>query len=454
MKFWKRIVLISVGLLAMMGSFVIFNYYDQDNSKVQLSFEIMGPVSDDYQLFFITNDQNWKEENSIHKSYDTPGKWKEIQFDLPKDTTRVRIDLGMQTMKISMKNLAAEAIVKEKIDLNLHNTNLNQLVEESHSDYEWIFLSKGKDPYIDFEFSSIRNSILHGINYLNIVKNVFLSVLTGIVVSIILRYLRTSLVFGIQVARDKKLIFSLAKNDFRTKYASSYLGVVWGFITPLLTIVTYWFVFQVGLRSGNVANVPFILWFIAGIIPWFFFSDAFSGATNALTEYSYLVKKVVFRIELLPSVKIVSALFVQFFFIGFIFIVYAFYGYYPKLYSFQLLYYLFCMIILVFALSFLTSSIVLFFKDLNQIIGIVLQIGFWFTPIGWPVTMLPNFWANIFKLNPMFYIVQGFRDTLIDDILFYQRPYQTLYFWVLCFGILTLGVITFKKLKPHFSDVL
>lgn len=106
---------------------------------------------------------------------------------------------------------------------------------------------------------------------------------------------------------NKNLIINLAKNDFKTKYASSYLGVLWGFINPLLTIVTYWFVFQVGLRSGDVGNIPFIIWFIAGIIPWFFFSDAFSSATNAFTEYNYLVKKVVFKIELLPLVKVFSA---------------------------------------------------------------------------------------------------------------------------------------------------
>lgn len=81
-------------------------------------------------------------------------------------------------------------------------------------------------------------------------------------------------------------------------------------------------------------------------------------------------------------------------------------------------------------------------------------MGFWFTPIGWSVTMLSDFWGRVFKLNPMFYIVQGFRDSLIDNVLFFERPYQTAYFWFLCFLMLTFGLKVFKKLKPHFSDVL
>lgn len=253
---------------------------------------------------------------------------------------------------------------------------------------------------------------------------------------------------------NRRLILSLAKNDFKTKYASSYLGVLWGFIHPLLTILTYWFVFQVGLRSGDVGETPFILWFIAGIIPWFFFSDSLTGSTNVFHEYSYLVKKVVFKIQLLPAVKIISALFVQLFFTAFIFVVYALYGYTPQLISLQLVYYLFALVALAVSVSLLTSSVVLFFKDLNQIITVVLQIGFWYTPIAWQVTMISDKWTPLFKLNPMFYIVQGYRDTLVDGVLFYQRPLETIYFWLLCVALFTAGLYFFNKLKPHFADIL
>ena len=104
----------------------------------------------------------------------------------------------------------------------------------------------------------------------------------------------------------RTLIFQLAKNDFKKKYAGSYLGIVWAFVQPVVTVMVYWFVFGM-IRSSSPRPVPFVLWLIAGLIPWFFFQDGLINGTNALLQYNYLVKKVVFRIDILPMVKVVSA---------------------------------------------------------------------------------------------------------------------------------------------------
>ena len=131
-----------------------------------------------------------------------------------------------------------------------------------------------------------------------------------------------------EIFANKKLILNLAKNDFKTKYAGSYLGIVWGFIQPIVTVLVYWFVFEKGLKAGGVMNkegiqVEFVLWLIAGLVPWFLFSDALNSGTNSLLEYNYLVKKVVFNISILPVVKITSAFFVNAFFIIFTIVLYA-----------------------------------------------------------------------------------------------------------------------------------
>ena len=120
-----------------------------------------------------------------------------------------------------------------------------------------------------------------------------------------------------ELYHNRQLIFSLAKNDFKTKYAGSYLGIVWAFVQPIVTILVYWFVFSVGLRAGNADDYPFVLYLVSGIVPWFFFQDALNGGTNALLEYNYLVKKVVFKISILPMVKVISAMFVHCFFVVF-----------------------------------------------------------------------------------------------------------------------------------------
>lgn len=253
---------------------------------------------------------------------------------------------------------------------------------------------------------------------------------------------------------NKKLIYAMAKNDFKVRYAGSYLGITWAFIQPIITILLYWFVFQVGFRAQAVGNYPFILWLIGGMIPWFFFSEAWSSATNCLIEYSYLVKKVVFRISILPIVKIISSLFVHLAFIIIMIIILLFFKFPITIQVIQVFYYLFAMTLLVIALSWITSAFVVFFRDTVQILNIILQFGFWLTPIGWSETMIPKKYELFFKLNPFFYIVQGYRETFIEHKWFWGHMYQTYYFWGVILTLFIGGALFFGRLRPHFSDVL
>jgi teichoic acid transport system permease protein len=253
---------------------------------------------------------------------------------------------------------------------------------------------------------------------------------------------------------NRELIWGFAKNDFRTRYSGSIFGITWAFVQPIMTILTLWFVFQVGFRTPAVQDVPFILWFAAGMIPWFFFSDGWSSAGNVFSDYSYLIKKVVFKVSMMPLIKVISSVFIHAVFILFLVAIYAGYGYYPQLIWVQLIYYSFCMIVLVLALAFVTATIAPFFKDITNIVAIILQFGMWLTPIMWPYTMVADKYQKFFKLNPMYYIVEGYRDTLINHVWFWHRYNQTAWFWLLCCALLLLGAIFYKKLKPHFADVL
>lgn len=261
--------------------------------------------------------------------------------------------------------------------------------------------------------------------------------------------------------RTRKLLGKLAKDDFKRKFAGSYLGVIWAFVQPVITVMVYWFVFEKALGHGSQLGkdgitAPFVLWLIAGLVPWFFFSEAWSSGTNTLIDYDYLVKKVVFRIDILPLVKVISASFVHLFFVCFAIFLYACYGYFPDLYVLQVVYYTVCMAVLVCGLIYITSSIVVFFRDLSQIVGIVLQIGIWMTPIMWNYESIHFSPAimKLLKLNPMFYIVQGYRDALINKVGFWEYPEMTCYFWLFALAMLLIGKWVFGKLKPHFADVL
>ncbi len=258
--------------------------------------------------------------------------------------------------------------------------------------------------------------------------------------------------------QSRHLIWKLAKNDFKKRYAGSYLGAFWAMAQPVVTVGMYYVVFDIimgGSASRTAADVPFVLFLTAGLVPWFYFSEALNSGTNALREYDYLVKKVVFKISILPIIKIIAATFIHVFFVLVLLIVAAVYGYYPSIYTLQLIYYSACLFIFVLALCYTTCAVVVFFKDLSQIISIALQIGMWATPILWDIdTLESNRWVSILKLNPLVYVVNGYRSAIYERQWFFEDFFSTMYFWIVTVVLFGIGALIFKRLKVHFADVL
>lgn len=258
-----------------------------------------------------------------------------------------------------------------------------------------------------------------------------------------------------ELFQNRHLIWKLAKNDFRKRYAGSYMGVVWALAQPVVTVVMYYIVFdRIMHGASRTEEAPFVLFLTAGLVPWFFFNEALNNGTNALREYDYLVKKVVFKISILPIIKIIAATFVHAFFVLVLLIVAALYGYYPTVYTIQLVYYSACLFIFVLALSYTTCAVIVFFKDLSQIINIILQIGMWATPILWDINSIPASWQMIVKINPLVYIVEGYRSAIYRQEWFFWDFFSTMYFWIATVVLFGLGTLVFKRLKIHFADVL
>lgn len=261
-------------------------------------------------------------------------------------------------------------------------------------------------------------------------------------------------VFLAALIRSKSLILKLTQQDFKANYLGSYLTFIWAFIQPCITILILFTVFQVAFQVKSVDNYPFILWLMTGMIPWFFFSESLINATNSILSYSFLVKKVVFRVSILPIIKILSALFVHLFFIAVMVIVFCLYGYLPTIYNLQILYYLCATMTLVCGLSWITSSLTVFIKDISQIVTMLMQIGFWATPIFWNFRTVPKEYHALIALNPAFYIVEGYRESFISHAWFWEDPGRTLYFWGFTLVVFVIGAILFLKLRPHFADVI
>lgn len=257
-----------------------------------------------------------------------------------------------------------------------------------------------------------------------------------------------------EICEDRRLLFDLSKKDMKRKFAGTYFGVVWVFLQPLLTITIYWAVFQFGFRSGDIGDTPFVLWFISGIICWLFVSEAIMCASNGFLEYNYLIQKVKFNINIIPLVKILSSFYIHLFFIIIALVICACFGIYPTIKLLQILYYMGATMIFVFALTLLTSSIVVFFRDMNQIINILLLLGMWGTPIAWNISNFSPKTQGFLELNPFFYLVEGYRDAILGRSWFWEKIYLGIYFWVITIVILVLGAKIYTKLKPYFADTV
>lgn len=264
---------------------------------------------------------------------------------------------------------------------------------------------------------------------------------------IVFRFLR-------ELLNRRYLIYTLAKRDFQNQYTGSYFGIIWNFIQPMAFIFILWFVLSIGFNLQKVENTNHIFWLITGMISWFYFSDVFSTSTQIIQQYSFMIKKVDFSLGILPIVKIASATINHMIFVLLAVLFGLIIGAEFSFYLIQILYYSFALQVLMLGLCWLTSSSSIFIKDVSNIVAIIIQFGFWLTPIFWNVEIIPEKYRLFVNLNPLNYIVSGYRDSFIYQVPFWQKPMETIYFWLFALIFLFTGAMVFKRLRPHFAEVI
>nr|WGD93449.1 teichoic acids export ABC transporter permease subunit TagG [Bacillus subtilis] len=259
------------------------------------------------------------------------------------------------------------------------------------------------------------------------------------------------------------LILRLASYETKSQYQMNYLGVLWQFLNPLIQMLAYWFVFGMGIRNSKpvitgIGEVPFIVWMLAGLIPWFFISPTILDGSNSVFKRINMVAKMNFPISSLPSVVIASNLFSYFVMMGVYVIVLLARGVYPSLHWIQYIYYLICMIVFMFSFSLFNSTISVLVRDYQFLPQAVTRLLFFLLPIFWNISERlgknhPNL-LPVLKLNPIFYLIEGFRNSFLDGKWFFQDMKYTLYFWLFTFLLLLVGSILHMKFRDKFVDFL
>ena len=450
----KKVIVGLLFLIIMAGSNILTVFHKENIQDISVTLHVIADAKNDtniqtYYKQVNYNDEEFSTSHMLNIAVESDKGMNDYEIALPGDTTAIRIN----PENVSMDDIEYKEVYLSYKDELIENY---PLTDDNYNAYDKFYswnVNNNKAEEVVTDARYLRNLIL----------KIIVCLVIDILFIIIWIKLESIMVIPKDVFSNRKLIGNLAKNDFKQKFAGSYLGTVWAFVQPIITVLVYWFVFEKALNVGTQSTkagigIPFILWLIAGLVPWFFFSEVLACGTNALIEYNYLVKKVVFKISTLPVVKAISSLFVHMFFVVFTIVLYSCYAYFPTLYTLQLLYYSFCMFVLSLGLIYAFSAIMVFFRDLSQIVNVLLQIGMWMTPIMWNMDAMANRipgWAMvILKLNPMYYIVNGYRDALYNNMWFWERPGMTAYFWIFTIVVFVGGMAIFRKLQQHFADVL
>jgi lipopolysaccharide transport system permease protein len=254
--------------------------------------------------------------------------------------------------------------------------------------------------------------------------------------------------------QQRYVIKKLVIRDFQKKYLGSYLGLPWAFLQPAAIILVLWLVISIGLRGGGIGDIPFLPWFIGGMIPWFFISESINTSSISLSSFSFLIKQMYFRVGIIPVITIVTALIIHLFLVLILMVVVVLYGFLPSIHWIQFPYYLFGTVMLLVGIGWLSSALTVFVQDMKQIITIFITLFFWLTPIIWPHDRLTGKARLLVDLNPFFYITNGYRETFITHEWFFENVWLTLYFWGFVAFMFIAGALVFHRLKPHFADVL
>jgi lipopolysaccharide transport system permease protein len=254
---------------------------------------------------------------------------------------------------------------------------------------------------------------------------------------------------------NRYMIKSFALADLKKRYAGSFGGLFWSVIQPLFMIFTYYLVFSFVFKAkveADYGTSSYTLWLMGGLIPWLFFSETLSRSTGMLQENRSLVTKTLFPSEILPICLLVSALVSHLIGLAIlvVFAVIVSGGISPM--AVLIIPYFFLLAVLSLGFSWALSSMNVFIRDIGQFMGIALNLWFFYTPIIFPMSIIPERFKLLFKLNPMYHVVEGYRRSIISGA--YPDYYHLLYLSAVSALIFVVGGLLYKRLKPAFVEVL
>lgn len=252
----------------------------------------------------------------------------------------------------------------------------------------------------------------------------------------------------------RHLLLQMVTREVKGRFAGSMGGLLWNFIHPILMLLVYLFVFvyifkiRVGPEAGAGASVVYLM---AGLFPWIMMSEGLSRGTSSLIENANIIQKTSFPVEILPAKAVIA----PFFNYG---IAVLLLSAYKMIISgsftfFLVLPFIFLLqVIFTLGLVFFTATLTVFFKDVMQIMQVIISFWMYLTPILYPMDLLPDWAGRLMCFNPLYPIITLYHDIFIDGRIGQLKTISLSLGWSL--GFFLIGAFVFNKLKYEFADWL
>ncbi len=249
-------------------------------------------------------------------------------------------------------------------------------------------------------------------------------------------------------------IYSISKYELLADMRDSKLGLFWNFANPFIQVLTYWFVFGLVWNKKDVGGITYIYWMLGGMVVWFFISPCITNGCNAIFSKVNVITKMKFPVSILPATVVLKELFNHFCLMIILFVVFLLGGIYPSIHWLGLIYYLLCAIIFSISLSMTTSVLNMLARDTRKLVLACMRLLLYLTPILWDIKSLPKFLHPIMMANPIYYIVQGYRDCFFFHRGFLYYGKSMICFWVITFVLFAFGSYMMYKFKHKFIDMI
>ena len=265
---------------------------------------------------------------------------------------------------------------------------------------------------------------------------------------------RTEKNYWKDIWRYRELFYILSWRDIKVRYKQTVLGVLWAIIRPLLTMLVFTFIFGRLAKMPTGGEAPYAIMVFAGLLPWYFFSNAVTESSNSLVGNQNLITKVYFPRLIIPASSVITS-FIDFL-ISFVILfgLFIYYGYLPPVTIFLLPVFWVFMFMASLGPGLYLTALNVKYRDFRYIIPFIVQFGLYISPVGFSSSIVPEQWKWLYYLNPMAGVIDGFRWCIVKNAPNPLLDYPFYISLAVTVFMMVLALYQFRRMEKNFADLI